>query len=1080
MVAAIALLLVIPGIGGYLAALSILGAVAGATLGAVVGGLRAFVARRRRHAERRRRPGQIPPGPADRQCGPRTAIEIANANTAPTAATEVAGTFPSESTGHPPAVPEFWGSPANEELGSAAPEAETRRRGCDPPYVEPGGGSPAASGERDSNMETRSADAPSPARAVAGTIFAPGDLVADQRHRVIRLVARGSMGEVYEVEDLQLGSRVALKTIRADVARDEAAAQRFKREIQLARKVTHRNVCRIFDFGTHAGGEMADTVLFLTMELLRGETLRHRLARSGAMTPAEALPIARQMAAALAAAHAAGVVHRDFKPANVMLESTGATGVPLRVAVTDFGLARDEDREPATGEILPRPVGDETLTVFGEILGTPLYMSPEQARGEAATPRSDVFAFGIVLHEMLTGKVPFDNEHAGSILRRRAVEAPRLQLPGAIPPSEKEPPWETVIRTCLDRDPERRYAHAAEVLAALEPSTTRRPRAARLRRASVAVLLAGGLAASIAVGLWLGGLLARERGDTTKSAELEKEPPLYRQVTFRGDVLESALSPDGQSLAFIAGNALYVQSATGGHPIALLADATPPDLTPVLRWSADGSTLLLRGRTGMVLVPRDGGPARHLNRAKVACFSPDGREVAWHSWEDLSKGVFRIAITDLASGAERAIALTETGIRSVRDLDWSAAGIVVADAEREALWLVQADGTGVRRVLEEKAEIASPRWSPDGERIYYLRAQGSTQELARIAVGSEPGAGALSVVARGLETNDRQVSFSADLRRLAFTRISSSSNLWEVPLDSNDLTADPWRQLTRSTSRKGLSTVSPDGRHVAFVSEEVSSIGLNILDMQEGNDSYRRLSTAPAGVLSAAWSPDGRQLALVVRETQTRPGLAFWAGDEARLWTIRADGTQPSRLTQTDVMMGLPAAWASPSAILYTRDGGLFAFDVLTGAERPLIPDLAETPSGGWIGLPAVAPDLERVAVSWNRRTSEDGLWIVEIASGKSHCLRAGQFYPIQWSGDGSSVYASTASNAGGSVDRVVRVPLDGSEPTLVFRYPAGRAIGVGSIRPGEERLIATVDDSRGDSWLIDDFDAGAAMLAPE
>src|SRR5262249_25430250 len=194
--------------------------------------------------------------------------------------------------------------------------------------------------------------------------FAAGVVLA-KRYRIVRFIARGGMGEVYEAEDQELGERVALKTIHPDRVGDQRAVDRFKREIFLARKVTHRNVCRLFDVGFH------DTTTFLTMELLEGETLAQRIHEAGRFSAAAALPIVQQMAAALDAAHAAGIVHRDFKSQNVML--CGA-----RVVVTDFGLARG----PHGGE-------DAPLSRSGEIVGSPGYMSPEQVEGREVGPAAD-------------------------------------------------------------------------------------------------------------------------------------------------------------------------------------------------------------------------------------------------------------------------------------------------------------------------------------------------------------------------------------------------------------------------------------------------------------------------------------------------------------------------------------------------------------------------------------------------------------------------------------------------------------------------------------------------------------------
>ncbi|HEX7181858.1 MAG TPA: tetratricopeptide repeat protein [Thermoanaerobaculia bacterium] len=284
--------------------------------------------------------------------------------------------------------------------------------------------------------------------------FAPEERIAE-RYRVVRFIARGGMGEVYEVEDLVLHDRVALKTVRAEAAGDGMAVERFKREIQLARKVTHPNVCRIFDISPRQP-------FFLTMELLAGESLSERLRRAGPLSPDEALPVVRQIADGLHAAHQAGVVHRDLKPGNVMLvESRGA----LRAVVTDFGLARLESGEDHRGL---------TLTTAG-VVGTPAYLAPEQIEGKEITPAVDIYALGIVIYEMLTGTVPFIGDNALSTAVKRlqhAPASPRVHMPGL------NARWEAAILRCLERDPADRFATAPDIVRAIAQGTTvemRRP-----------------------------------------------------------------------------------------------------------------------------------------------------------------------------------------------------------------------------------------------------------------------------------------------------------------------------------------------------------------------------------------------------------------------------------------------------------------------------------------------------------------------------------------------------------------------------------------------------------------------------
>jgi len=217
-----------------------------------------------------------------------------------------------------------------------------------------------------------------PTRRKTAPLFAPGTTLAG-RYRLARFIAAGGMGEVYEAEDLVLGAKVALKTIGPDVAGHDQAMERFRRETLLARRVTHPNVCRIFDLGHHSSAALGPDVTFLTMEMLSGETLRQRLLARGPLGVAEALPVIAQMAAGLTAAHRAGVIHRDFKSANVMLVPSPSGGEP-RVVVTDFGLAS------ATADNL------DSITDSWQIVGTPAYVAPEQIEDRQHALAADVVA----------------------------------------------------------------------------------------------------------------------------------------------------------------------------------------------------------------------------------------------------------------------------------------------------------------------------------------------------------------------------------------------------------------------------------------------------------------------------------------------------------------------------------------------------------------------------------------------------------------------------------------------------------------------------------------------------------------
>jgi len=321
-------------------------------------------------------------------------------------------------------------------------------------------------------------------RASTGrSAFEIGHVVAG-RYRILRFIARGGMGEVYEAEDLELHGSVALKTIRPEVAEDSMAIERFRREIQIARKVTHPNVCRVFDVD-HDQSTGAD-VIFVTMELLEGKTLRQFIVNDGPLSLADALPIAKQIADGLHAAHRAGVVHRDLKSANVMLVDEPGQKTP-RVVVTDFGLARAS------------VISGHTITNSGDIIGSPAYMAPEQIEGTAIAPATDIYALGVVLFEMITRAHPFEADTPlASVLKRlrEPPTSPRAFLP------DLDPAWEHTILRCLERDPADRFADAREAVQALESGTTQTlPSRRRARLRALAIVL-GMLAILIAIALF--------------------------------------------------------------------------------------------------------------------------------------------------------------------------------------------------------------------------------------------------------------------------------------------------------------------------------------------------------------------------------------------------------------------------------------------------------------------------------------------------------------------------------------------------------------------------------------------------
>ena len=311
----------------------------------------------------------------------------------------------------------------------------------------------------------------------AGPTTLPEGFEIGRRYRVVKLLGRGGMGAVYKCHDEELEREVALKIIRPEIASDTAIIERFKREIQLSSRVTHKNVLRVYDLGE------ADGVRFLTMQFVEGEDLANLLRRTGPLPVTRLFHVFRQICEGLAAAHEEGVVHRDLKPQNVLLDGED------HVWLTDFGLAKS--------------LGGSAMTEMGAVMGTPSYMSPEQVRGQAVDKRSDIYSLGIVFYEMATGRTPFGGGSMYEVLMRRLSTPPRpvTELNPAVPPYLRK-----VLERCLEVDPRSRFQSVGEILTDLDAAaflTTVRYEVHRRRRILAALGLALALALGAAGVLWL-------------------------------------------------------------------------------------------------------------------------------------------------------------------------------------------------------------------------------------------------------------------------------------------------------------------------------------------------------------------------------------------------------------------------------------------------------------------------------------------------------------------------------------------------------------------------------------------------
>ena len=424
--------------------------------------------------------------------------------------------------------------------------------------------------------------------------LAPGTKL--NSYEIIGPLGAGGMGEVYRARDTTLDRQVALKLVLEVFTADRDRAARFEREAMTLAALNHPNIATLH------GLEHADGRHFLVMELVEGETLGERIARHPGGLPLEdAFQIARQMADALEAAHEKGIVHRDLKPANVKITPDD------KVKVLDFGLAKASDRDSATSASAAMSPTVSAFSQAGMILGTASYMSPEQARGYAADHRSDIFAFGIVLYEMLTGRQPFPGETISDVLAAVLARDPDL---GALP-ADLSPRLIDLVKRCLEKNPKKRWQAIGDVRYELEslianphavpPSTVHvaavpRPFWRRALPIAGAALAAGLIVAAVA---WIS----------------LPPPPVAPLMHFaiglpEGHAVQAsskvALSPDGTRLAYVSGRQIWLRSM-GSLDIKPVAPATPAAAIVNLTFSPDGQWLVYTNPRDIYRVPSAGG-----------------------------------------------------------------------------------------------------------------------------------------------------------------------------------------------------------------------------------------------------------------------------------------------------------------------------------------------------------------------------------------------------------------------------------------------------------------------------------------
>ncbi len=684
--------------------------------------------------------------------------------------------------------------------------------------------------------------------------FANGEIIAG-RYRIERFIGRGGMGEVYEAYDNELGERVALKTIIPNAALDERYVARLLQEVRLARRVANRHVCRVHDVDHH--DTQSGRICFLTMELLEGETLAERLSRSGSISTQEAFLLIEQMAEALRAAHEQNIIHRDFKPGNIML--VGERG-SLRVVVTDFGLARS---------------GDPTQTLYtraegGRPPGTVGYIAPELFRpGAIATPTSDIYSFGVVIREMVAGH---ETAAVGSPRRSRQPLDPR---------------WASTIRRCLEHDPERRFKSAWEIVNALRPQTLpARVAAAARKHPSLAITAVALLLVLLATPLIMRWLFQSQT--ITELRQITDDSGLsdFPAVSHDGKLLVYASDRDG------TGNLnLYLRQVDGDvNPIRLTHDEADDYNAS---FSADDTRIVFRSDRnggGVYQISTFGGKSQLLAQGGFGpSFSPDGQWIAY--WVGLPGSGFppgssRIYVKLAAGGpAKQVITNLVATCWPIWAPDSKRLLVVGRPDTKEAphvsvdWWVVSLDSRSTVKTSaldsfssqDLKPPLGSDwitpiAWLTGPTRIVFSAQQGDTTNLWEVPLSA---AGkVIGPATRRLSTTslDLHASVMGDAngrsRRMFFSSLSGNVNIWSLPVDANlGRVTGPMVNLTPGMSYAAAPSISADGTDLAFIAARSKLWSVKTRDLQTAEEAT--LTTSDARWLRPRISPDGNTIAYV-------------------------------------------------------------------------------------------------------------------------------------------------------------------------------------------------------------------------
>jgi len=859
-------------------------------------------------------------------------------------------------------------------------------------------------------------------------------------YKILSLLGAGGMGVVYKARDMRLNRSVAIKALPADQVGDPERRRRFIQEARAASALNHPNIITVHDVGSEGG------IDFIVMEYVAGKTLDQSILRKG-LRLNETLKIAIQMADALAKAHSAGIVHRDLKPTNVMVTEEGL------VKVLDFGLAKlTEVPESAAGETLTT----QAQTEEGTIVGTLSYMSPEQAEGRKIDVRTDIFSFGAVLYEMVSGQKAFEGDSKMSTLAAILKQEPKpisQRVPGIAPDLEK------IINRCLRKDVGKRFQHMDDLKVALselkEESDLGKlagapPEVQPARRTRVWAAVAMAVVAVAVVG-WL------FRGTGRKLAAPEVVP----LTSYAGSEKSPSFSPDGNQVAFSWDGEkqdnfdIYIKLIGSPTPMRLTTDPAE-DLSPA--FSPDGHSIgfvrVSKERATLVVIPAIGGPERIVAEVTVPDSAlPDVG--ALFAWLPNGKWVVTAGLTLLSMESGETRRLTSPPKSST---DFSPA--VSPDGRTVAFSRAASFGVSdiyLLNLTEELRPKGEPRrltskgfnsecaWTPNGREIIFTSEQQGSMGLWKV-----PASGAGEPEPLPFTGNDLRPAISRNGNRLAYERWVFDFNIWRLLLSGPGMASAPPARFIASTRLDATAQYSPDGKRIAFESNRSGPDGVWVSDA-EGSNAVELFSWTDANAGTPRWSPDGQRVAFESDKN-----------GNTDIYVIRASGGQPIRLT-TDAAYDAAPSWSSDGNWIYfasERSGRFEVWKVPAGGGKAV----QMTRNGG--GPAFQSPDGR--SIYYTKGDWQGGLWKMPVTGGEE-----------------SQVLPSVVMRAFSLVnDGIYFIPergADGKHSIQFLSFATGKVKTVAPIsRPlleglcvspdGRSLLFSQVDEAVSDLMLVENF----------